>query len=182
MQPLRKFTAGIEKLADPDHYLFSLRDLSALLPELSLAAFKAVLGRGEKNGLLQRVCRGLYVYPKVAFPRDLVLYHAAARLRAHEFNYISLESALSDAGIISQIPLQWLTLKSSGRSHIVDCADFGKIEFVHTKKKPSALISDLVYDERCRLWRASVALALKDMVSARRSMELIDMEAISELA
>ena len=101
--------------------------LSGAIPELSLGAFKTLISRAEKQGLLKRICHGLYLYPKVNYPKGLTLYHAAARLRADEFNYISLESALSDAGVISQIPINWITLMSSGRSHIVNCADFGHI-------------------------------------------------------
>jgi hypothetical protein len=36
-------------------------------------------------------------------PTDgLLLFHAASCLRAHQFNYISLGTVLSDSGIISQ--------------------------------------------------------------------------------
>ena len=54
--------------------------------------------------------------PEVHYPSDLVLYHAAARLRADALCYLSLESVLSDAGVISQIPINWITLMTSGRS------------------------------------------------------------------
>jgi hypothetical protein len=110
----------------------------------------------------------------------LLLYRAAARLRADEFIYISLESALSDAGVISQIPVHWVTLMSSGRSHIMDCGRFGHIEFVHTQRRPETLAEELTYDPRCQLWRASVRLAIKDMRLTRRNTDLIDWEAINE--
>jgi len=181
MQPIRQLAAVLENLADQDHYLFSLSDLSSAVPGQSLAAFKALIGRAEKNGLLRRVCRGLYLYPKVAYQAGLVLYHAAARLRAHEFNYISLESALSDTGVISQIPTNWITLMSTGRSYIFDCGTFGHIEFVHTKKSPEHVAPQISYDSRCHLWRASVALALRDMVQARRDTDLINWEVAREL-
>ena len=181
MQPIKQLADILANLADEKHYLFSLRDLSAAIPEQSLASFKALIGRAEKNGLLKRICRGLYLYPKVNYPSGLVLYHAAARLRAHEFNYISLESALSDAGVISQIPMNWVTLMSSGRSHIVDCGTFGHIEFIHTKKSLDRVASQLSYDPCCRLWRAFVALALKDMALTRRNTDLVNWEVAREL-
>lgn len=181
MQPLKQLALVLEDLADPEHYLFSLRDLSAALPGHGLAAFKGLIGRAEKNGLLRRVCRGLYLYPKTEYPAGLVLYHAAARLRAHEFTYLSLESVLSDAGVISQIPMNWITLMSSGRSYIFDCGSFGHIEFIHTKKSPAQVAPRLTYDSRCHLWRASVALALRDMNQTRRGMDLVDREAAREL-
>ena len=180
MQPIKQLAHILANLADAEHYLFSLRDLSAAIPELSAAAFKALIGRAEKNDLLRRVCRGLYLYPKANYPAGLILYHAAARLRIHEFNYLSLESVLSDAGVISQIPMNWITLMSSGRSHIVDCKAFGHIEFIHTKKSLDSVASQLSYDPRCHLWRASVILALKDMVLTRRNTDLVDWEVAHE--
>lgn len=181
MQPIKQLTIVLENLANTDHYLFSLRDLSAIMPGYSSTALKALIGRAIRNGLLGRVCRGLYLYPKVDYPAGLVLYHAAAHLRAHEFNYISLESVLSDSGVISQIPMNWITLMSSGRSYISDCGSFGHIEFIHTKKSPDSVASQLSYDPPCRLWRASVALALRDMALTRRNTDLVDMEAALEL-
>ena len=181
MQPIKQLAQVLTNLADAEQYLFSLRDLSATIPEQSSNAFKALIGRAEKNGLLRRVCRGLYLYPKVNYPAGLILYHAAARLRANEFNYISLESTLSDAGVISQILMNWVTLMSSGRSYIVDCGPFGHIEFIHTKKSLDRVASQISYDPRCRLWRASVALALRDMALARRNTDLVDWEVAREL-
>jgi len=112
--------------------------------------------------------------------KSLLLFHAAARLRADAFSYISLETALSDAGVISQIPINWISLMSSGRSNTIRCGNWGTIEFVHTAKTPDAVASRLHYDSRCHLWRASVDLALQDMRATRRNMDLIDWSAVNE--
>lgn len=181
MQPIKELARILERLAGTEHYLFSLDDLRGALPDASPGAFKALLSRTEKAGLLKRVCKGIYLYPRVARPMGLVLFHAAARLRADAFNYLSLETVLSDAGVISQIPLNWITLMSSGRSHIVNCGDFGHIEFIHTRRRPADVAGRLSYDQECHLWRASVALALQDMKLTRRSTDLIDWEAANEL-
>jgi len=180
MQPIRKLIEILENIADKNHYLFSSRDLRAAIPEQNQASFKALIRRMEKNNQLKRVCRSIYLYPKTDYPAGLILYHTAARLRAHEFNYLSLESVLSDAGVISQIPTNWITLMSSGRSHIIDCGNFGHIEFIHTKKQMRTIESQLSYDPQCRLWRASVALALREMKQARRNLDLIDWETAHE--
>ena len=42
-------------------------------------------------------------------------------------------------------------------------------------------MDQLVYDADCRLWRASVPLALKDMKRARRNRDLIDWDVVNEL-
>ena len=122
----------------------------------------------------------MFLYPVPDYPAEHLLFHAAARLRASEFNYISLETALSDAGLISQIPIQWITLMSSGRSHIVNCGDYGKIEFIHTAQRPENLATELTFDTDRRLWRASVSLALRDMKATRRStLNLVDSDALA---
>lgn len=110
-----------------------------------------------------------------AAPSDgLLLFRVAARLRADGLNYISLETALSDAGVISQVPINWVTLMSSGRSNTISCGRWGTIEFVHTRQQAGELASQLHYDSRCALWRASVPLALRDMRTTHRSLNLVD--------
>lgn len=180
MQPLKRLTHILDHLASADCYLFSLDDLSCALPDLGPGAFKALMSRAQRSGVLQRVCKGIYLYPRVVSSAGFVLYHAAAKLRADHFNYLSLETVLSDAGVISQIPLNWITLMSSGRSHIVDCGDFGRIEFVHTKRTSADVANQLSYDSDCRLWRASVVLALHDMKLTCRSTDLVDWSIVDE--
>ena len=181
MQPIRKLTKHLDQLVDPEHFLFSLSDLSNFFPELSTTAFKALISRAVKNGLLQRVCRGIYLFAQREYSHGLLLYKVAARLRAHEFNYISLESVLSDAGVISQIPMNWITLMSSGRSHTVACGKWGHIEFIHTKKTLAKLEPHLLYDKKCGLWRSSVSLALQDMKFTGRNTDLINWRIADEL-
>ena len=180
MQPVKKLAKTLEELAGPEHYLFSASDFYQIFPDMPLANLRVMLGRAVKSALLVRVCKGIYLYPKSGYRKGFELYHTAARLRDSTFCYLSLESVLSEAGIISQIPLRWITLMTGGRSGIINCGDWGHIEFVHTKKSLERLGSMLVYDERCRLFRATAALALQDMRAAKRSMDLIDWDTVDE--
>jgi len=180
MQPIRHLTGSLESLATAEHYLFTPDDLRALFPNTSASAFKTLLSRSERGKHLARVCRGLYLYERADYPRGLVLFHAAARLRADAFNYISLETALSDAGVISQMPIDSITVMSSGRSNTIRCGAWGTIAFVHTRKSPDAVANQLHYDQRCHLWRASVTLAVQDMRDTRRNMDLIDWRLVNE--
>jgi len=75
MQAIQVLRTNLEKLASPDHYLFSVSDFSALFPQKPVSALLVLLGRAVKNGTLERVCRGFYVYKKTAYPRELILYH-----------------------------------------------------------------------------------------------------------
>ena len=172
MQPLKKLALTLESLADREHSLFASSDLEGVFGDHD--HLPVLLSRAVKAGILKRVCRGIYLYPKGGYPPGDLLFHAAARLRAEEFNYISLETALSDAGLISQIPMNWITLMSSGRSHTVDCGEFGHIEFVHTEQRPEEIANELVYDAARHLWRASEKQALRDMKVTRRSMDLVN--------
>jgi len=63
---------------------------------------------------------------------------------------------------------------------VVDCGDYGHIEFVHTAQRLGDISDALSYDPERHLWRASVRQALRDMKATRRSMELVDKEAAHE--
>jgi len=181
MQGIRKLRFLLESNADQEHFLFGVSDFAPVFPELSSDALKMLITRAAKDALLEPICRNVYLYAKSGFSRGFLLHHAAAKLRANTLNYISLESALSDAGVISQIPLQWITLMSGGRSAKIDCGTWGTIEFVHTAKRPEILANELSYDTRCGLWRASVKLAIADMRAARRPFDLVDRSVVDEL-
>lgn len=181
MQPIKRLTEILERHADGDHYLFSLSDLRLALADLSENALSVLLNRAAEKKVLTRVCRGIYVREQAMRNDGLLLFHVAARLRADAFNYISLETVLSDAGVISQLPLQWVTIMSSGRSNTISCDRWGSIEFVHTRNTPEKIAGQVSYDRRCGMWRAGVGLAIQDMRRTRRSLDLMDWEAADEL-
>jgi predicted transcriptional regulator of viral defense system len=181
MQGIKFISQWLTQNANDKHYLFRSDDLRSLVPDLSDLAFKTLLSRVVGTGILLRLCRGLYLYEKT-LPKDgLLLFHAAELLRANAFNYISLETVLSDAGIISQIPINWISIMSSGRSNKIVCGEFGTIEYIHTNQKPTELINELSYDQRCGMWRASIKLALRDMKATHRASDLIDWDIANEL-
>jgi predicted transcriptional regulator of viral defense system len=179
MQPLKQLSETLRSLADREHCVFAASDFAAAVPGNGQLA--VLLSRATKAGLLKRVCKGIYLYPVPDYPAGNLLFHAAARLRAAEFNYLSLETVLSDVGAISQVPMNWISLMTSGRSHVVDCGDYGHIEFVHTAQKPDEVSTELAYDPERHLWRASPKQALRDMKATRRSLELVDEEVLREL-
>lgn len=180
MQPMKYLMHWLDQNANSEHYLFTLQDLRALHLNLSDATFKTLLSRTVRAGYLTKVCRNIYAYKEKRFSNGLLLFHTAALLRADSFNYISLETVLSDAGIISQIPINWISIMSSGRSNKISCGEFGTIEFVHTNQQPTDIMKELTYDAPCRLWRASVSLALKDMKRTHRNTDLIDWDIANE--
>ena len=179
MQALRILAKCLGSLATPEHYLFAPADLRSLVPSLSDAAFRSMLTRAVASGVLDRVCRGIYLASHVAHASGLVLYHAAARLRAGHLLYLSLESALSEHGLISQMPLGRITLMTTGRGGAINCGVRGVIEFTHTKRRANRFCGQLSYDPARRLWVAAPKLALRDLRRVGRNLDLV--QAVTEV-
>jgi predicted transcriptional regulator of viral defense system len=139
MQPGRQLLDTISQLASPQVCLFTPCDLQECLPGHSETAFKTLLSRAVSQGYLTRLCRGLYLYEKANPDRGSILPYAAAKLRPFGLNYLSLETVLSDAGVISQIPMNRIMVMSSGRFVVIDCGRWGSIEFVKTRQRPQDL-------------------------------------------
>lgn len=181
MQPMRRLIRDLRQLAGRDKRVFALSDLRALLPEHREGAFKSVVTRLQIRGDLIRVCRGIYQLPDSMLRGSELLGRTAARLRADHLNYLSLETVLSDAGLISQVPMNRITVMSSGRSSTISCGVFGEIEFIHTQKTAGELAPDLSYDSLYGLWRASTRLALRDMRDTRRDTGVVKWDEVNEL-
>lgn len=170
----RQLVTTLNSLSGGKEYLFKLNDLATLFSDMGYNALRALVFRAEKNGYLVRLCKGLYALS----PNNsdgLLLYRIASHLRPDRFNYLSLESVLSETGIISQIPMGRVTLMSSGRTYLYDSVA-GSVEFIHTSKTPGQLGSHLSWDSRYGLWRADTPLALSDMKRTGRSPDLISVE------
>lgn len=169
MQPLHQLERWLlQTQAQQRSSLYQANDFRALFPDMNAGAYRALLHRAQRKGLLERVCQGIYQYAGAPDNSGCILFHAAALLRARHFNYISLETALSDAGVISQVPMGWITLVSTGRTATVECGDFGMIEFLHSQRSLTDLQGRVSYDPRCRLFRADNALARHDMYRFKR--------------
>jgi len=181
MQPIKILVKWLHENVNHEHYIFTLQDFRLLLPELSDSAFKTLMSRAVKGGILEKICRNLYTYNANLYSKGHLLFHAATYLRSCAFNYISLETALSDLGIISQVPINTITIMTSGRSNIISCHRFGIIEFIHTQQKPEHIMEQLTYDPNLRLWRAHATLALRDMKITHRNCDLIDWNTVNEL-
>jgi hypothetical protein len=179
MQLQKYLNVWLVENANENRKLFSNNDLRVLFPGISNESFRTLLSRAVKDGCLSRVCRGVYLYEKVS-QNGFELFYVAALLRADGFNYVSLETVLSELNIISQIPLNKIFVMSSGRSNVISCGKFGEIEFIHTNQKPSEIKDCLFYDEKCKMWKANAKQALRDMKETKRDCDLIDWEVVNE--
>ena len=97
-------------------------------------------------------------------------------LRPREISYVSLESKLSEAGAISQLPtvLTCMTTGSPGRFD----TPWGAIEFTHTDRD-IAFGTD-VHTRDDGLVEATVARSARDLRRVGRNLGLIDAETLAE--
>jgi len=157
---------------DRGRYVWTQRDLAMLFPEDSSKSLEMSLRRFVRDGTLQRACRGVYVLPRAHADRGHTVEHVAIALRRGHYSYVSLESALSEYGVISQIPLSVLTIMTTGRSATVQTV-WGAIEFTHTKRPRTDLLAGMVEIGRpLRFARATTALA--DLQHVGRNLHLVD--------
>ena len=180
MQNIKRLEHLLNDLAVGPHYLFASADLRSGLADCSEAAFAPLLTRATRSGILKRVCRGIYLNPRASYQPGLVLYHTAARLRAGHFVYLSLESALSMHSVISQMPINRITLMTSGRGGEIDCGDFGRIDFTHSKRSIADCADELNYADDMRLWIASASLAYRDLKYVGRNLDLVNQDLLGE--
>jgi predicted transcriptional regulator of viral defense system len=146
-------------------------DLSKLLRSGGHRAFESTLARLVKSGLLERPIRGVYVYALSSSKGVDTLEHIARVMRRGEYNYISLESALSEYGVISQIPIDRLTVMTTGRKGEYK-TPYGVIEFTHTERSlPGVLDSMLNRDRPLKI--ATLCAALRDLKRVGRNMHLV---------
>jgi len=173
---------AIQRLNELDktgRYVFLHRDLVKVFHEDSARALTDSLARLVKSKIVERVARGVYVYAlsrhtHASDTLDLI----AIALRRGEYNYVSLESALSSYGVISQIPMDRLTVMTTGVKGEYK-TPYGVIEFTHTKRAVRDILDHVVQVDR-PLRVALKNTALRDLKRVGRNTHLIDMEAIND--
>ncbi|WP_413796556.1 type IV toxin-antitoxin system AbiEi family antitoxin [Kosakonia cowanii] len=167
-------TTALQKMMKWDkqgRYVFTLADLTKIFAEDSPKALQAGLNRLVKEEVLLRPVRGIYLF-NLAYSRDSrSIEHIARALRRGEYNYVSLESALSEYGIISQIPIDRLTVMTTGRKGTYP-TPFGTIEFTHTKRRQEDILADVVQTNR-PLKIAKPERASRDLKRVGRNVHLV---------
>lgn len=172
---------AVEKLSQMDRagrYVFSLYDLGKMFPEDSLKTLHEGLGRLVKSGLLIRACRGIYVNRHAHSFDSYALEHIAKALRRGEYNYVSLESMLSEYGFISQIPIDRLTVMTTGRGGIYK-TPYGVIEFTHTSRQAEDIRNSIQVVSGRPLRVAKKFSAVRDLKRVGRNLNLLRQEDIN---
>ena len=153
-------------------YVFTFSDLAKIFPEDSPKTLQEGINRLRRHGLLEAASRGVYVY-KLSRHRDAHLLERIAKtMRRGEYSYVSLESALSEYGAISQIPVDRLTVMTTGRKGEYR-TPYGTIEFTHTKRSVPQLL-DRMRDVGRPLRLATPQAAWADLKRVGRNTHLVD--------
>ncbi|MEX0733220.1 MAG: type IV toxin-antitoxin system AbiEi family antitoxin domain-containing protein [Steroidobacteraceae bacterium] len=154
-------------------HVFTRQQLARLFPGDSPKTFAAGLNRLVRAGLLVRACRGVYVNPHAHSLDSRVIERIAQALRPGAYSYVSLESLLSETGAISQILLDRLTVMTTGRKGVYR-TPYGVIEFTHTKRPASEVLTRIRRVEGRPLRVASPSVAWRDLKRVGRNVQLVD--------
>ena len=171
-----KKMALFRKLSELDKrgvYVLARRDLEKLFPEEGEKAMEKSLQRMVADDLLQRVAKGLYVNPAATSKNRWIAEEIAKALRPGSLSYVSLESILSEYGVISQIPINRMTVMTTGKSGTVE-TPYGTIEFTHTKRRAVEIIKRTLFAMGRPLRIATKQAAVRDLLRVGRNANMID--------
>lgn len=166
------------KFSQKGKNIFLTKDLEMLFPDESTKTLQKSVDRLIANDVLQRASKGIYIYSQGSLG-PYPLERLAENIRRGHYNYISLESALSQYGVISQIPIDRLTIMSTGRSGEF-VTPWGVIDVTHTAKKPTEILKTTVKG-RGPLRIATKETAIKDLLKVGRNTHLIQHEELSNV-
>src|SRR3990167_9484924 len=154
-------------------YVFRKHELVKLFPDDNAKAFSEAISRHVRDGLIIRACYGVYVNSdSVSFDR-FTIEHIAIALRAGYYNYVSLESMLSEYGAISQIPIDRLTVMTTGRKGVYE-TPYGTIEFTHTKRSVLDILAQTGVISARPLRIATPETAWRDLKRVGRNIHLVE--------
>ncbi len=172
----------IQRLAELDRrgvHVLARRDIEKLFPEEGAKAMDQSLKRMVGCGLLQRVARGLYVNPAASSKNRWIAEEIARALRPGSLSYVSLESMLSEYGVISQIPVNRMTLMTTGTSGLVE-TPCGLIEFTHTKRGAADIVKHTQAAKGRPLRIATKPTAVRDLLRVGRNANMMDLRGLED--
>ena len=176
-----KQATAITRLTEWDlrgKYVYTLRDMSKIFPEDDHSTLFAGINRLEKNGFLVRALRGVYVFPTARSRDGHLLEEIGTAFRRGEISYVSLESALSEYGAISQIPVDRITVMTTGRKGVYQ-TPYGVLDFTHTARSYAQILDGTV--ELGRPFRfAKLETAWRDLKRVGRNTFLVDFDGLED--
>jgi len=159
-------------------HVYLKRDLGVILGEKG-RLLDQTLHRLVRSDILERVAHGVYVFKYSRHVGADTIEHIARNLRRGDIVFESLESALSQYGVISQVPIDRITLMTTGRSGEYK-TPYGVIEFTHTKESVDQILPNIRQREGHPLPIATKHYAYRNLRSTKRNLTMIDEEALYE--
>ncbi len=154
------------------------RDIGLLLDERG-EKLRSSIRRLIDARVIERIARDLYWHPTTAPTRYQPIEEIAALLRFGCICFIGMESAASRWGVISQIPVDRLTVVTSGREGLF-CTPFGSIEYIHTKADAFEITANTIEVPDSPLKLATKQYTVAGLKRARRSLDLIIWEELAD--
>jgi hypothetical protein len=152
-------------------YVYRKRDLSKVFHE-SGNNFDQTVKRLVAKNVLIRAAQGVYVFAYSPRIGGTTIADVALALRRGDNTFESLESALSQWGAISQIPVGRITLMTTGGKGTFH-TPYGTIEFTHTRAAPAKIRANTIERPEHPLPIATEAYALDDLRRTRRNLDMV---------
>jgi len=162
-------------------WTFTRASFRVLFPMESEDSLKMSLRRHVKSSLLKQIRKGLYINERArSVPSDKLLA-LVQFLKPGDINYLSQESRLSQLGVISQMPINYLSVMTSGNSQTFK-TPYGNVQFTHTQRSMAFILDHTSVDAEIGLLMADDYLALKDLMRSNRSTrDLVDEQIKKEI-
>ncbi len=154
-------------------WLFTTAMLKVVFLNESDTVLNRSLYRHVAAGFITQVKKGLYANDRALSAPLHKMEALVPYLRPEQFNYVSQESRLSDLGMISQMPINHLTLMTTGRKQTFETY-YGTVEFTHTSRSPEYILENTTFNKSTGLLEATEECALKDLRRAGRNLDLVD--------
>lgn len=156
-------------------YVFQQRDFAKMFPNEQEKALEKSLQRLVADGIVERVAKGVYVNPMARSKRSNIIEDIAIALRLGSFSYVSLETILSEYGVISQVPVSRITIMTTGAKGKYK-TPYGTIEFTHTKRGPAEIFKRTILSKGRPLRIATKDAAMQDLKRVGRNKNMADLQ------
>lgn len=158
--------------------VFKYADLQALLVNSRSGSARRVVENLLRKKILQRVAKGVYVNLHAQSRKSYLIEEIACVLRRGHFNYVSMESILSEFGVISQIMISRITVMTTGAKGTFK-TPYGIIEFTHTARPLNSLVARTLAIEGRPLRIATKSAGVADLLRVGRNASMIDWEELA---
>jgi len=162
----------LKKLSEKNIDVFTKNDARKIFFGESEKNLEKMLQRLVDDEILIRATRGIYINA-LFIPKDgYLLEKIALVLRQGYVTYVSFESMLSEYGLISQVPIRYLSVATNGPSGDYK-TPFGRIEFTKVNESFVTLIDRSIYIEGRPMRIAKKEAALNDLRAINRNINML---------